>query len=170
MEKVLGKQPRTPEEADRAARAAEALAAYLRLEQDVARLLEPSDDPTTPAEAGALGGLPVHDAARRVLQQAGAPLHAQELGKRMKAGGWTHKRSRRASSDQIVHQLAARLPRYPDVFVRVAPNTFGLVEWGRPAERPKPRVGLFSGEGKATGRDIDAHPAEPAGAGPWRSS
>ena len=170
LEQVLVKPAKTADDAERAAKAAEALAAYLRLEQSVAALLDGPEVAGRGIVSGSLAGRTVHEAARVVLEQAGAPLHARELGRRMKAGGWTHKRTRRANDDQIVYQLAARLPRYPDVFVRVAPNTFGLVAWGTPSERPKPRVGLFSGQGKPTGREIGEQAGDAAGAGPWRSS
>ena len=169
LESVLSAPPRTAVEAERAARAAEALAAYLRLEDNVGALLR-ADEPGLGRTEDSLRGLTLHEAARRVLDQAEIPLHARELGKRIKAGGWTHKRSKNPRADQIVYQLAARLPRYPEVFARVAPNTFALVAWGAPSTRPRPRVGLFGGEGKPAGRDIGDRPGKPAGSGQWRSS
>lgn len=174
LEEVLAAPPETSAQAERAARAAEALAAYLRLDESVERLLRSGDDRGRrgkDAAAGSLAGLTLHEAAEQVLQKAGIPLHVRELGPRIKAGGWTHKRSSNARPDQILYQLAARLPRHPDVFVRVAPNTFGLVAWGTtPSPRPKPRVGLFGGSGKPNGRDLGALPEVAAGAGEWRSS
>ena len=173
LEDALAGRPKTPAEAERAARAAEALAAYLRLEANVESLLAPGA--RTPAYGGqsprSLQGLTLHEAAERVLEQSGVPLHVKELGNRIKAGGWKHKRSPNARPDQIRYQLAARLPRHPEVFVRVSPNTFGLVIWGsNPPPPPKPRVGLFGGSEKPSGRDLGNDPGAPATAGRWRSS
>lgn len=170
LESALSVPPKTAIEAERAARAAEALAAYLRLEDSVGALLRADEPGSLGKERESLAGLTLHEAARSVLKRAGVPLHGREIGKRIKAGGWTHKRSKNARPDQIVYQLAARLPRHPDMFVRVAPNTFALVEWGAPVQGPKPRLGLFEGEGKPTGRDIGEQPGDSAGAGQWRSS
>ena len=167
LESALNVRPKTAHEAEQAAKAAEALAAYLRLEDSVGRLLR--DEPGKDQDRKSFASATLHEAARRVLEQAGTPLHAREIGQRIKAGGWTHKRSANPRPDQIVYQLAARLPRHPDVFVRVAPNTFALVEWDVPSRRPRPRVGLFGGEEKPNGRDIGERPGEPAGAGQWRS-
>jgi hypothetical protein len=172
LEDLLGTRPRTAADAERAARAAEALAAYLRLEESVQSLLDPTGPlPSGGTRTGSLEGQTLHEAAERVLEQAGIPLHVSELGRRIKAGGWKHKRSSNPRRDQINYQLAARLPRYPETFVRVAPNTFGLVSWGStPAARPTPRLGLFDGGGKVTGRAIGDHPEAAARAGEWRSS
>jgi hypothetical protein len=102
-----------------------------------------------------LAGRPLHEAAEQVLTEAGTPLHAAELGRRMKARGWRHPRSRQAQPDQILHQLAARLPRYPHTFRRVAPQTFALVRWGDayPGARAKATLptALFHGPGDAVG-------------------
>jgi hypothetical protein len=169
LEELLGRRVETVGDAELAARAAEALAAYIRLADHVESIL--GDEPVSASGVGkGLDGLPLHDAARRVLDQAGVPLHVRELGKRIKAGGWKHRRSRNPRPDQIQFQLAARLPRHPDTFLRVAPNTFGLAEWGRRStERRKPRLPLFAGEGKPTGREIGELEDAAAG-GPWRSS
>lgn len=172
LEGVLRDQPRTPADAERAARAAEALAAYLRLEESVSSLFE--DPEATVRSAGrkdGLDGMTLHEAAEQVLEEAGIPLHVTELGKRIKAGGWRHKRSTRARPEQINYQLAARLPRYPDVFIRVSPNTFALVQWDRATRgRPKPRVGVYRGGGGAVGRSIGERPEKAARSDPWRSS
>jgi hypothetical protein len=173
LEDALSGRPKSPAEAERAAKAAEALAAYLRLEANVERLLAPDGRPPPHGaqNTSSLEGLTLHEAAQRVLEQAAVPLHVKELGNRIKAGGWKHKRSPNARPDQIRYQLAARLPRHPDVFIRVSPNTFGLVGWGsEPSPPPKPRVGLFGGGKKPTGRDLGSHPEAPATAGRWRSS
>lgn len=119
-----------------------------------------------------LKGLTLHEAAHRVLEEAGTPLHARELGVRIKAGGWNHPRTRNARSEQIIFQLAARLPRYPHLFRRVGPNTFGLAEWGnrKPGKQRPPRTGLFRGPGRAIGRDIGESDEPVSEAGAWRSS
>ncbi|HYV02290.1 MAG TPA: HTH domain-containing protein [Actinomycetota bacterium] len=174
LEAVLERTPRTPEDAEAMQEAASILASYLRLEEQVARLSGRSKrGEEAVRDQGSLRGLTLHEAARRVLLRAGVPLHARELGTRIKAGGWTHPRSRVARPEQIVFQLAARLPRHPDTFVRVAPNTFGLVEWGErdAPPRPRPRLGVFLGPGRAVGREIGDSDEPVAGeAWSWRSS
>jgi hypothetical protein len=142
------------------------------LEESVESLIDPTGPlPEGGARTKSFEGRTLHAAAKSVLEQAGTPLHVSELGRRIKAGGWKHKRSPNPRRDQINYQLAARLPRYPETFVRLAPNTFGLVSWGAtPAARPTARLGLFDGGGKVTGRAIGDHPDAAGGAGEWRSS
>ncbi|MBA3291164.1 MAG: winged helix-turn-helix domain-containing protein [Actinobacteria bacterium] len=156
----------SPEDAERAAQAAEALAEYLRAEKLAEAALEP--DRPRPA-AGPLAELTLQDAAERVLRGAGIPLHVKELGRRIKAGGWAHPRARRARPDQINFQLAARLPRHPERFVRVAPNTFGLLQGASASECPRPRLALFKGPRDGVARRI-GDLADEAAASPWRSS
>lgn len=175
LERILAEPPETAADAERAARAAEALAEYLRLEEKTRPLLEGGDGIGAPrprdVASGPLAGVALHEAARRVLEEAGVPLHVRELGKRVKARGWTHKRSAAARPDQINYQLAARLPRYPDIFVRVSPNTFGLRKWATDThERPKPRLGLAQHAGKPTAREIAERSDAPLAAERWRSS
>ncbi|HEV8571771.1 MAG TPA: winged helix-turn-helix domain-containing protein [Actinomycetota bacterium] len=168
LERVLQEPIRTEGDARRVSEAATILADLLRIEERADRLLNTTA--SKPGE-GSLAGMTLHEAARRVLEEAGIPLHARELGARIKARGWRHPRSERARPDQIVFQLAARLPRHPGVFRRVAPNTFALVDWGdEPFARTprRPRVGLFAAAG-ISGRDIDDS-EEPFEANPWRSS
>ncbi len=144
--------------------------------------------PAAPTRGGApflggdirLTGLALHEAARRVLQEEGRPMHVQELGERIKARGWRHPRSRAARPDQINFQLAARLPRHPEAFRRVAPNTFALTAWDEEApvrERPRPRLPLFGSSDRAPdGRPwsewIGDHPEAPFDDedNAWRSS
>jgi hypothetical protein len=164
-------------EADAAAEAARLLAELMRLRDRAQRLFaevgSATDPHTTRAVGESLAGLSLHAAAERVLRQAGVPLHAREMGVRIKAGGWRHPRSPNPRRDQIVFQLAARLPRHPETFQRVGPNTFALVEWEGDQERSRrrrPRTGLFSGPGKPIGREIgeSEEPFEKGAA--WRSS
>lgn len=173
LEGILRFPAATVADAERAAQAAEALATYLRLEEHVSHLLGERDD-RDHAEQSAdepLKGMTLHHAAEQVLEEAKVALHVRELGKRIKAGGWTHKRSANPRPDQILYQLAARLPRHPDVFVRVAPNTFALREWTYDAkEQPRPRLGLFGGAGKTSAREIGDRPDMAAASGEWRSS
>lgn len=173
LEEVLRRSPETVTDAERAARAAEALAAYLRLEDRVRDLFGETNTQERPVTDSnePLKGLTLHRAAEEVLRAAKLPLHVRELGKRIKAGGWTHPRSRNPRPDQIHFQLAARLPRHSDVFVRVAPNTFALKEWKESAkEQPRPRVGLFGGASKPTAREIGDRPDLAATSDAWRSS
>jgi HB1, ASXL, restriction endonuclease HTH domain len=174
LQEVLATPVRTPEEAQRASEAASALAELLRAEQRAGRLLghvPPTTAPRLPEPQ--FDRLTLHAAAEVVLRDAGTPLHATELGRRITSRGWHHKRSPHPRADQIVSQLAARLPRHPDVFRRVAPNTFALTEWdvaGDPAAA-NPRLGTFHGPGDAIGRWAgDDHHAAAAAGQPWRSS
>lgn len=150
LEEIMARPKATPRDAEEASEAAKALADLLRGEERALRLLRSEAAPDRTQEASdpfMLNGLRLHEAARRVLEGAGWPMHVRELGTTIKARGWRHPRSTNARPDQIEFQLAARLPRYPDVFKRVAPNTFGLVKWGDSpprAERPKPRLGIAS--------------------------
>ncbi|MDQ3770846.1 MAG: winged helix-turn-helix domain-containing protein [Actinomycetota bacterium] len=166
LESSVARPIGSPEDAEKAARAAEALAEYLRAE----KLAEAALAPERPGQAaGPLAELTLQDAAERVLDAAGIPLHVKELGRKIKAGGWSHPRSKRARPDQINFQLAARLPRHPDRFVRVAPNTFGLLSWATGSERPRPRLAVFKGpQDGAARRSGDL--ADEAAASPWRSS
>ncbi|CAN5714164.1 hypothetical protein BH24ACT26_BH24ACT26_18420 [soil metagenome] len=172
LEELLASPVASAEDAERAAQAAEALAAYIRAEERAERVLRGGSLDKATGAGGSLAGLALHEAAERVLDQAGIPLHVRELGRRIKAGGWTHPRSTRAGGDLIQYQLAARLPKHPERFRRAAPNTFALTKWGdepataAPARR---RVGLFRGPGGATGRDIGESSEEVAKA-TWRSS
>jgi hypothetical protein len=167
LEAVLNRPIRSPADAEVAAAAAEALAAYLRGEEAALRVLG-GGSPEVP-RSGDLAGLTLHAAAERVLEEAGTPLHVTELGRRIKAGGWRHPRAK-PRPDQINYQLAARLPRYPQ-FVRTAPNTFGLARWASepPKAASRPRLGIFSGPGGAIGRSIGDAADLPAASGEWRS-
>jgi hypothetical protein len=161
----------TPEDAERAARAAEALAAYIRAESSAERALALEEAQSSRApSAGDLGGLKLEDAAERVLDRAGRPMHVRELGTRIKDGGWDHPRSRNPRSDQVNYQLAARLPRDRAArFRRVAPNTFGLVGWDHETRaRPKPTFGLFASHNGPSAKETNERFDEVART-PWRS-
>lgn len=170
LEDLVRAEVRTAEDAERASEAAKLLAEVIRIEARIRQLREHAPERTTSAGAP-FAGLSLDEAARRVLEGARVPLHARELGARIKAGGWKH-RSAGTRPDQIVHQLAARLPRFPDVFRRVSPNTFGLVAWDENPPTPprRPRLGLFEGPGTAVGREIGERSDEAARSSPWRSS
>lgn len=161
----------SPDDAEKVREAADLLAAYFRLDERAARVLAP-EEPPTGKTGGDLRGATLDDAAERVLRDAGVPLHARELGARIKARGWRHPRSLNARPDQIVFQLAARLPRQPHRFRRVAPNTFALAKWdpGGAPNRQAPRVALFRGPGSPIGRTIGESEAPASeGESDWRS-
>lgn len=155
LEEIMSRPKATARDAEEAAEAAKALAELMRGEERALRLLRatlPADrgrEPVQPRAGGLpLAGLSLHEAARRVLETAGWPMHVRDLGVRIKAGGWRHPRSTNARPDQIEYQLAARLPRHPETFKKFAPNTFGLAAWGDSPPRreaPKPRLGIPSG-------------------------
>lgn len=156
------------------ARAAEVLRDVIRAEEAAWMVLgidHGSELGTKNRGPADLAGLTLHDAAERVLKDAGSPLHVRELGKRIKARGWVHPRSTKPRPDQISYQLAARLPRHPDVFRRTGPNTFGLVIWDRTGlgSRPKPSFGLFRGPGNVA-KTIGEDPSSIFGDIQWRSS
>lgn len=158
-------------DAERAARAAAVLAAYLRADEEAERLLRAVHEHSIDDEHDDFSALTLHEAAEQVLADADVPLHVRELGAHIKARGWRHRRPV-SRPDQINFQLAALLPRHPDIFERVAPNTFGLVRWRseRPrTDRPKPRTALFRGDGTVTGAMIGDRPDDSARS-EWRSS
>lgn len=167
---LLREPIRTPQDAERAAHAAKALGELLRAEHKAERVLSGESSEESLHSAENLAGKTLQDAAEAVLEEAGKPLHAKELGQRIKARGWNHPRSKASRPDQIVYQLAARLPRDPTKFRRVAPNTFGLAKWadGPPRPRHRPKVSLFRGPGGNVGRQIGESPDEPAEADAWR--
>ena len=153
LEQIMRRPKVTARDAEEAGEAAKALADLLRGEERALRLLR-SDTTSSIAgdTAGAskarpyvLAGLPLHEAAQRVLEDSGWPMHVSELGDVIKVRGWRHPRSTNARPDQIQYQLAARLPQHPEVFKKFAPNTFGLAKWGDSpprTERPRPRLGI----------------------------
>jgi hypothetical protein len=159
----------TADDAERASEAAKLLAEVIRIQGRVRELRSGARDRAA-APGGPFSELSLDEAARRVLEEAGVALHARELGARIKAGGWRH-RSASTRPGQIVHQLAARLPRSPDVFRRVSPNTFGLALWEDTPPKPKrrPRLGLFKGPGAGIAREIGERSSEAAVSSPWRS-
>lgn len=171
LTEVVGGQIRDPADAKRVQAAAGLLGELLELERRAETLL--ADDPQV-SPGGSLAGLTLHAAAERVLDDGGVPLHARELGVRIKARGWIHPRSRVGRPHQIVRQLAARLPKHPEVFRRVAPQTFALVKWGKdsfPGPRAEPRLGLFRGPGTGVaGRIGESGEAIESGDAEWRSS
>jgi len=154
LEEIMRRPKATARDAEEAGEAAKALADLLRGEERALRLLRSdATSPTAGDTAGAsqakkpylLAGLPLHEAAERVLEDSGWPMHVSELGDMIKVRGWRHPRSTNARPDQIRYQLAARLPRHPENFKKFAPNTFGLAKWGDSpprTERPKPRLGI----------------------------
>jgi len=123
---IAARPIRTARDAERSSEAAQLLAEYLRLQERSRVFLEDNGQATPDAD---LSGKQLDRAAEAVLRDAGEPLHANELGRRIKARGWSHPRSKVAHENQIYHQLAARLPAFPDIFRKVAPATWALVEW-----------------------------------------
>ncbi|MDP2948825.1 MAG: sigma factor-like helix-turn-helix DNA-binding protein [Chloroflexota bacterium] len=65
----------------------------------------------------------------QVLRQAGTPLHVRDIKERL------NQRLEEPSTAQAVHEF---LRKETQVFVRVAPGTFALREWGSEAHRPSP--------------------------------
>ena len=158
LEEILARPKVTVRDAEEALEAAQVLADLLRVEERALHLIAGE---TPPGDRGSadLAGLTLDEAARLVLEDEGRAMHGRELGAAIKARGWRHPRSKVARPDQIVFQLAARLPKHPD-FVRVAPNTFGLRKWQEhPKPRsPKPKLPLFRGTGAGpSAAEIDEH-------------
>ena len=167
LEEILRRPKVTAREAEEAGEAAKALADLLRGEERALRLLRTEGVTPDAAEAKrpyVLTGLSLHEAAQRVLEDSGWPMHVSELGDVIKVRGWRHPRSTNARPDQIRYQLAARLPRHPEVFKKFAPNTFGLAKWGDSpprSERPRPRLGIKTEGEPYTGpsaRWLSEHP------------
>lgn len=172
LESVLSMNVSSPEDAERAGEAAQLLATYLRLEERVRALTESREETGRP-EGQSVAGLTLPDAAERVLDAEGVPLHARDLGALMKARGWRHPRSKVARPELILHQLAGRLPR-DSRFRRVAPQTFALAKWGdeSPGGRRKPKLPLFEGPGTSIAAEMDNAPEAPFEdeRAAWRSS
>jgi hypothetical protein len=180
LEGIMSRPKTTVRDAEEAAEAAKALADLLRGEERALRLLRTAPPEPTPSTGTSddaaraarppggqhLDGLPLHEAARRVLETWGWPMHVEELGLRIKGGGWHHPRSRDAKPNQIQYQLAAQLPRHPETFRKFGPNRFGLARWGDSPPRtaaPKPRLGTPSSGEPYTGpsaRWLAEHPEE----------
>lgn len=169
---LLRKPVVSADDARAAEEAARLLGELLRMEARVRAFLGVPSGGRAVAERGPAYGdlarLSLHEAAKVVLSEAGLPLHARELGERIKARGWRHPRSSSSRPDQIVFQLAARLPKFPETFKRVAPNTFSLVQDSVQAERPRPRLGTCTGPG--WGESEIGAADEPFEAAKWRSS
>lgn len=163
LEEILARPKVTSRDAEEAVEAAQIIADIIRCEERALRLLEhPAEHTKTPTARGRgegpLAGLTLHEAARRVLAKAGWPMHVRDLAVRIKIGGWKNPRGKDAKPPQMAPQIAARLPRYPEIFRRFAPNTFGLTEWGdNPPlkERPKPLIGIFRSDGSLQAENID---------------
>jgi len=175
LESELRKPVRTSQDAQRMARVAEALAELLRASDEATRVLGDGGEVAPPAtrEGASLASLTLHDAAERVLERAGIPLHVKELGRRIKGGGWRHPRGEPSRPDRVLYQLAARLPRHPDKFRRVAPNTFALTKWGKQGTAQslsRPKVGLFAGKDATAARQIDQQQDAALQDDEWRSS
>lgn len=172
----LVKRPISSPEAGRLVEeAARLLTTLLEIEQRVAELED--GKPLRPAKVGErapvygaadFGALSLHDAAERVLSEAGFPMHVRDLAVRLIAREWRGRNAARPKPRPLADQLAARLPRHPETFVRVRPNTFALVGMDPHAKRPKPSVGIFEGpEGFSAAEIDDSEPfeADP----PWPS-
>jgi hypothetical protein len=171
LEKVIGGPVDSAAGAERISKAAELLARFHRLVDEAKPLIDTSI-PAIPV-AVSLAGLPLHRAAEVVLTEAGTPLHARDLGARMKARGWRHPRSNAAKPTQIEHQLAARLPQFPETFRRVAPQTFALTAAATPAppSGPAAPAGIFQGPGTPVASSIgDSDAPLTDGSVAWRSS
>lgn len=160
LEEILARPKATRRDAEEAVEAAQAIADLMDAEERALRLVSGRADLSSPAERPPeiLTGLTLHEAARAVLAQAGWPMHVRDLAVRVKTGLWHNPRGKDANAKQLALQLAARLPRHPEIFRRVAPNTFALAGWGdNPPrkERPKPLIGIFASDGTHAARDID---------------
>lgn len=127
LERLVAQGADAPGGAATAGEAGELLLNLIRLEGRAGQLLSGTGEGKANPEFG-FEGLALQEAALRVLVSVGAPLHVRELSARIKAGGWRHRRAG-AHPGQLMHQLAARLPKYPE-FSRVRPNTFALSAWG----------------------------------------
>ena len=165
----------TPEDGRRVEQAARLLTTLLEVEQRVAEL-EADGKPVRPAKVGEqapqygadFGALSLHEASQRILAEAGFPMHVRDLAVRLIARGWRGRNGARPKPRPLADQLAARLSRHPQTFVRVRPNTFALVGMDPHATRPKPRLGIFDGPGGDFAANI-GDVAEMFEEDPWRS-
>jgi HB1, ASXL, restriction endonuclease HTH domain len=174
LEEIVQRPIDSLRDAELAREAADAIGQYLQWEASARRLLQQAHGEPAPPPPESLQGLTLRQAAIRVLQDAGGPLHIKELGARIKAGGWRHPRAENPRPDLILFQLASQLRRHSETFRWVGPNTFALTEWhGRsPGGNDRlPRIGLFEGPGAAVGAaSAQSDEAVTAGDAGWRSS
>jgi hypothetical protein len=175
LREIVKRPVDTPEDADRAAAAARILGELLRAQGEARELIRAARKrEKLPRPSTDLSGLPLHEAARRVLSEGGFPLPAHQIGAWLYARGWRHRRPPYRRPDEIARHIAARLGKHPETFERVRPNTWALREWeGQiPGLKRKPRMPLFDGPGIAVSELISDHPELIFGEErpPWRSS
>jgi hypothetical protein len=110
---------------------------YLQALEDTRKLLprNPVDKPTVTLRPGT-----DLSRVRVILQEARAPLHVEDLLKRL--GKPVEKKSKLSLSGSL-----ASYARDNKIFTRPAPNTFGLVEFeaGAPTDEPPEDFGLEFG-------------------------
>jgi hypothetical protein len=110
---------------------------YLQALEDTRKLLprNPVDNPTVTLRPGT-----DLSRVRVILQEARAPLHVEDLLKRL--GKPVEKKSKLSLSGSL-----ASYARDNKIFTRPAPNTFGLVEFeaGAPTDEPPEDFGLEFG-------------------------
>jgi hypothetical protein len=116
-----------------------------------AALAEPMRDEV--ARTGPLTGLPWAEAMRRVLADAGRPLHVKEIWRALAEGGFAT-----ASRDPLRSIVAVALRT--DGVVRADPNTYGLAE-----HLFDDGPGVSSGRSSTTSSGAGAGRSESAGQG-----
>lgn len=110
----------------------------------------------------------LHEIVRILLEAVQMPMHVRDIAGHVRGSGWTSPRGGADAPGKLEAQLSARLMKHPDIFERVAPNTFGLVGWP-PYEAPmrrKPRFPLWDCPPEERGTEswaewIGDHPEAP---------
>jgi hypothetical protein len=74
-------------------------------------------------------GLTMPEAAEIVLGRAGKPLTSRQIAERLLEGGYPYKKGINVLRSSIGGVLSMKV-RDHDTFVKVAPGTFALAEWG----------------------------------------
>lgn len=108
--------------------------AYIQAMQDAAKLLPREEARSSKAEAVLRPGASAHKAFH-ALREAGKPMHITEI---LKAIGMSSNKANRISLGGTL----ARYSRNDEIFVRTAPNTFGLIEFGGISEEPPDDFGV----------------------------
>lgn len=107
----------------------------------------------------------LHEMVRVLLEAMERPMHVRAIAAHIRGSGWRSPRGGADTPGKLEAQIASRLVKHPDLFERVAPNTFGLAGWPRYEPRAKALFPVFDGLGQREGISyaewIGDHPEAP---------
>lgn len=154
LERLIADAVGDPSRTEALAEAATILRDHHRVAERARALLGDRQAPRTAAEAPAtyargaqsireVPQRPLHEVVRMLLQAVQTPMHVRDLTASVRGSGWRSPRGGDASPAKLEAQITSRLVKHPEIFERVAPNTFGLVGWPPPDRRAMLRLGLI---------------------------